>query len=309
MAHDIIVLGVFVVDAAFRCDRLPNPGETRLGVGFALGPGGKGSNQAVAAARAGGDVGFITRVGRDAFAQIADDAWAGAGGTALAARDGERPTGAAGIFIDDRSGQNAIVVSPGAAAALGPSDIDAHASHIAAARVAMTQLEQSMVAAEHFLRRAHAGGAATILNPAPAAEIGNDVLSLCDYLTPNETEAEGLTGQKVADLHTAEAAARDLMARGVRRGVIVTLGPEGALAWDGARATHLPPMTAGAVVDTTGAGDAFNGGFAAALAEGRDMLDALRFATATASVSVTRPGTAASMPTRAEIEALLKRQA
>lgn len=305
MAHQIVILGVFVADAAFRCDRLPVLGETRIATGFSLGPGGKGSNQAVAAARAGGDVGFITRIGDDAFGRMGLEIWAKAGVSALAVIDGDRPTGAAGIFIEEREGKNAILISPGAAGALCIADIEAQADRIAAAWVAMTQLEQPVEVAQRFLEIAARGGATTILNPAPAAALPKGMLALCDYVTPNETEAEALTGIAVTDADSATAAAGALLAQGVRRAAIVTLGANGALVRDAQGARHVPPMQAGAVMDTTGAGDAFSGGFACALAEGQPLDAALRFGTAVAALSVTRVGTADAMPARAEVLALL----
>jgi ribokinase len=163
-----------------------------------------------------------------------------------------------------------------------------------------------MEAAFRALGIARAGGARTILNPAPAAPLEDAMLALCDFVTPNESEAEGITGLPVTTPAEAEAAARALLERGAGAAVI-TLGEKGALYHDGARTVHVPAMSAGPVVETTGAGDAFNGGFAVALAEGRDPVEAVRFGCATAAISVTRAGTAPSMPTRAEIEALLAR--
>lgn len=307
MAHDIVILGVFVADAAFRCDRLPRLGETLIGTGFTLGPGGKGSNQAVAAAKAGGDVGFLARIGDDTFGAMGLATWAEAGVAPMVIRDPERATGAAGIFIEATEGRNAIVISPGAAAAISPADVEATAGAIAAAKVAVTQLEQPADVALRFLQIARAGGALTILNPAPAATLPEGMLGLCDYLTPNEAEAEALTGIAVTDRTSAEQAARALLAQGVRCAVIVTLGGDGALVVDATGARHVPPMQAGPVVDTTGAGDAFNGGLACGLAQGLPLDDSLRFATAVAALSVTKAGTAASMPTRAEVAALLAR--
>ena len=163
-----------------------------------------------------------------------------------------------------------------------------------------------MPAAHRALEIAREGGAITILNPAPAAEIAPDMLALCDYVTPNETEAEELTGIKVSGLEDAKLAAEKLIERGV--GVaIITLGENGVLYHDGSLTEHVPAISAGPVVETTGAGDAFNGGFAAALARGADPIEAVRFGCATAGISVTRPGTAPSMPNLAEIEALLSR--
>lgn len=307
MPHDIVILGVFVADAAFRAKRMPAVGETLIGTGFTLGPGGKGSNQAVAAAKAGGDAGFLVRLGQDTFADMADKVWTEAGVTALVIRDRDIGTGAAGIFIEEESGKNAIIIAPGAAGAITIADVETQADAIKSARVAVTQLEQSVDVAEHFLRLAHEAGVTTILNPAPAAPLTDEMLALCDYVTPNETEAEALTGIPVKTLIDAETAALALLDRGVRKAAILTLGEQGALVHDGTEARHIPPISAGPVVDTTGAGDAFNGGLATALATGADLDTALRFATATAALSVTREGTAASMPSRAEIDALLAR--
>ena len=305
MSHAIVILGIFVADAAFRCDRLPKLGETLLGTGFSLGPGGKGSNQAVAAAMAGGEVGFLTRIGDDAFGAMARSVWDKAGVRSLAVIDPDRPTGAAGIFVETAEARNAIVVSAGAAGAIAPADIEAQAATIAGARVALTQLEQPIDAALRFLRLAREGGAITILNPAPAAALPEGMLALCDYLTPNEAEAEALTGIPVTDRQSAAEAAAALLAQGVRQAVIVTLGGDGALVRDAHGPRHVPPLRVGPAIDTTGAGDAFNGGLATALAEGQAPDEALRFATAVAAISVTRPGAASSMPTRAEVAALL----
>jgi ribokinase len=307
MAHDIVILGIFVADAAFRAARLPRMGETLLGEGFALGPGGKGSNQAVAAARAGGDVGIVTKLGQDSFGEMALTTWAEAGAVSLVAREADAATGAAFIFVDAATGDNAIIVSPGVAATISARDVEARAAEIGAAKVFVTQLEQPMEAAIRGLELARAGGAATILNPAPAAALPEGMLALCDYVTPNESEAEALTGIAVRDLAGAERAAADLMARGVRRAAIVTLGEGGCLWFDGRERLHLPAFEAGPVVETTGAGDAFNGGLAVALADGLAPRAALRFANATAAISVTRAGAARAMPSRAEIDALLSR--
>jgi ribokinase len=303
---DIVILGIYVADAAYRTERLPVLGETIIGTGFQLGPGGKGSNQAVAAAKSGGRVAFLSRIGADTFGAMGRAIWAEAGVEARVIEDADRPTGSAGIFIEETSGRNSIIVVPGASGALSAADVEAEAAAIRGARVALTQLEQPLEAAEHFLRIASAAGVTTILNPAPAADLSPDLLALCDYVTPNETEAQALTNLPVTGPQDALPAAKALLAMGVRKGAIITLGENGAFAWDGTRARHVPPMSAGPVVDTTGAGDAFNGGFATALAEGLDIDAALRFATATAALSVTKPGTAASMPDRAAIAALLQ---
>lgn len=300
----IVNLGIFVADAAFRAPRMPKMGETILGKDFALGPGGKGSNQSVASAMAGGKVHFITRLGDDDFATMARGIWARAGVIPEVTVDAESFTGAAMIFLEDATGNNAIIVTPGAASRITPADVEARASLIQSAGIFMTQLEQPIPAAQRGLELARAAGVTTILNPAPAAALPDAMLRLCDYLTPNESEAEALTGLPVTTVDQAKTAAAALLAKGVGA-VVITLGAQGALYHDGKTTLHTPVIAAGKVVDTTGAGDAFNGGFAVALAEGMAIEAALRFASATAGISVTRPGTAGSMPSRAEIAALL----
>ncbi|WP_421850647.1 ribokinase [Oricola sp.] len=300
----IAILGVFVADTSYRAERQPRMGETILGKSFVLGPGGKGSNQSVAAAKAGGDVTFISRTGDDAFADIAMETWTAAGVKAAVERDPSSYTGAAYIFVEDASGDNAIIISPGAGATIAPADIDRNAGAISSASVFITQLEQPIDAAHHALAIARAGGAQTILNPAPAAPVDDAMLALCSYVTPNETEAEAITGKPVETIDQARAAAEIFLQKGVGTAVI-TLGERGALIHGNGVSEHVPPFNAGPVVETTGAGDAFNGGFAVALAENRSPVEAVRFGCATAAISVTRQGTAPSMPSRDEIDALL----
>jgi ribokinase len=301
----VVILGVFVADTAYRAARQPRMGETILGRSFVLGPGGKGSNQAVAAAMAGAETHFISRLGQDPFADMALATWGRAGVHPAVTQDPGSYTGAAYIFIEDATGNNAIIISPGAAAQISEADIDANADLIRSAGVFVTQLEQPIPVALHALKLARAAGVVTILNPAPAASLPEGMLAYCDYVTPNESEAEALTGLPVTSVEDALAAAKALRAMGAGA-AIITLGDKGALFHDGTRTLHVPPFMAGAVVETTGAGDAFNGGFAAALSEGMDPAEAARFAAATAGISVTRAGTAPSMPARHEIDALLK---
>lgn len=302
----IVILGIFVADTAYRADRQPKMGETILGHSFVLGPGGKGSNQSVAAAMAGGNVHIITRLGDDAFADIARATWAKAGVKPEVKVDAESYTGAAYIFIEHATGNNAIIVAAGAAGRVSAEDVDAKADLIESAAIFVTQLEQPIPATLRGLQIARAAGVTTILNPAPAAELPDSMLALCDFLTPNESEAEALTGLPVTSVEEARIAAAALLAKGVGA-VIITLGENGALYHDATQSVHVPVVSAGAVVETTGAGDAFNGGFAVALSEGRNVIDAVRFGCATAGISVTRPGTAPAMPSRSEIDALLAR--
>ncbi|MFC3145945.1 ribokinase, partial [Psychromarinibacter halotolerans] len=291
MSGPIVILGVFVADTAYRAERMPKMGETILGNSFKLGPGGKGSNQSVAAAKAGGDVRMITRLGKDAFADIALSTWSDAGVVPEIEQVEDSYTGAAYIFIEEATGNNAIIISPGAAGTIDVPFVDRKADLIAGASVFMTQLEQPMPAAVRALEIAREGGAITILNPAPAAELPEGMLALCDYVTPNESEAEAITGLPVTTVEEAQAAAEMLLARGAKA-AIITLGEKGALYHDATRSEHVPVFPVGKVVETTGAGDAFNGAFATGLAEGMDPVEAMRFGCACASISVTRPGTA-----------------
>jgi ribokinase len=302
----VAILGVFVADLAFRAGRLPAMGETIFGSGFKMGPGGKGSNQSVAAARVGAKVTFVTKIGRDAFGDIALATWKSEGIAAQVVRSDTEATGAAFIYVNDETGENAIIVYPGAGGVLAPGDVDAAADAIRGAHVFVTQLEQSVATARHALGIARAAGVATVFNPAPAAPVEDAVYPLCDYVVPNETEAAALTGLRLDSLDDARRAGDALLAKGAGT-ALITLGEKGALFHARDRSLPVPAVKAGPVVETTGAGDAFVGGFAAALARGSDPLAATRFGCAVAGISVTRAGTAPSMPTLAEVEALMAR--
>jgi ribokinase len=305
MPAAVAVLGIFVADLAFKAPRLPVMGETILGQGFKDGPGGKGSNQAIAAARAGGDVRMITRIGRDTFGEMAQKAWAADGvDTRAVTIDETLPTGAAFIFVSTETGNNAIIVESGAAATLSPADVAAAEAVIAGSKVLVTQFEQPVETAIAGLTLARRHGVTTILNPAPAVPADPAIYALCDYVTPNETEAATITGLRVESEADALAVAKAFVAMGARN-ALITLGEKGALLHGVAGTAMVPAFRVANVVDTTGAGDAFNGGFAVALAERKSPLEAIRFANATAALSVQRPGTAPSMPTRAEIEGVL----
>ncbi|AMM15932.1 ribokinase [Burkholderia sp. PAMC 28687] len=304
MSRSVVILGIYVTDLTFRAARMPLLGETIAGTAFAMGPGGKGSNQAVAAARAGADVIFCTRLGADAFGEIARSTWAAEGITARATSTDGVATGAAHIFVDDVTGGNAIIVASGAAGHLCPEDVDAIEADIASAAVFVTQLEQPVAAAKRGLEIAHRHGVTTVFNPAPAFTLDDDIFPLCDYITPNETEATALTSVEIASVDDARKAADVLLGKGVKA-VIVTLGEAGALLHTSKESVLVPAFNCGRVVETAGAGDGFTGGFAAALARGESALDAVRFGCALASLSVTRAGTAPSMPKLAEIHAVL----
>lgn len=304
----VTVLGAFMADLVARADRMPQWGETLRGNGFAMGPGGKGSNQAVAAARQGVASHLITRLGQDAFARMAHDVYAAEGlDTRFVAEDAERTTGTASITVDDASGENAIITVPGAAEAIGQADVDAAAPAIAESAVFISQLELPTPVCRYAIELAHARGVPVLLNPAPALDLPDDLLAVVDYLTPNESEAAGLTGRAVDSADDALAAARSLRERGVTH-VLVTLGADGVGISSPDYEGVIPAVQAGSAVETTGAGDAFNGALAAAIAEGQPLASAARFATAAAGIAVTRPGAALAVPYRHEVDALLADQ-
>lgn len=300
----VTVMGSFVADLAFRTDRVPVWGETLMGQSFKLGPGGKGSNQAVAAARAGAKVSFISKLGADPFGDMARKLYEIEGIDTQYLFSTASATGAAAIIIDAAKGENAIIVVPGACFEVTAAEVDQARELIAGSSVFVAQLELSLPVVEHGLALAHALGVPTILNPAPAMSLPDSIYAQIDYITPNETETAALTGVTVETVADAEKAADAFLTRGVRN-AIITLGAQGVFVKNAGVKAHVPAVDAGKVVETTGAGDAFNGGFAVALSEGMDLVLAARFGCVTAGISITRPGTAPSMPSRAEIDALL----
>ena len=297
----VLVLGVFVADTAYRASRMPEMGETILGNSFVLGPGGKGSNQAVAAGKLGADVTIITRLADDDFGKIAKQTWQNANVKGAIKYSTSSYTGAAFIFIDDKTGDNAIIIAPGAASEISLNDIHDNSEIISSTDVFLTQLEIPVEVAQEGLKVAKENNKITILNPAPAVRLPKEIFGLCDFITPNETETEALTGLPVRNEKEAETAAKFLTELGVKT-PIITMGEQGAFLYEYGL---IPAFNAGRVVETTGAGDAFNGGFAVALSEGKSALEAVKFGCATASISVTRAGTAPSMPTRDEVEEIL----
>lgn len=300
----VAILGIFVADLAFMGDRMPKMGETIAGSGFKMGPGGKGSNQSVAAARAGAKVTFISKIGRDTFGEIAQKTWADEGITAQVGLSDTDPTGVAFIHVNDKTGENAIIVYPGAAGTLSPADVEAAADHIRRAKVFVTQLEQPVAAAQRALEIARAAGVITVFNPAPAENFPKAIYPLCDYIAPNETEAAALVGFSLDSLDDARRAGDVLLANGAKN-ALITLGERGALLHSKDKSIHVAAVSAGSVIDTAGAGDAFVGGFSAAIAEGRSPAEAVRFGCTVAGLSVTKRGTAPSMPHRAEVDALM----
>ena len=305
----ITVMGSFIVDLMARAHHLPAHGETVKGSRFMIGPGGKGANQGVAACRSGSDVTMITKIGTDAFAAIALDSFSKEGmDTSFVMQDGRYSTGSALIMVDENTSENQIVVTLGACDHISPDEIETARQQIEGSDILLTQLETNMEALEKVVDIAHKKGVRVILNPAPAPQqpLPGSLLKKIDILTPNETEASILSGVGVSSFDDARMAARQLRQKGVGT-VIVTMGGKGAFVSSGEAEYVVEPFKVD-VLDTTGAGDAFNGGLATALAGGMELPDAVRFANATGALSTTRLGTAPSMPYRNEIEGLLKTQ-
>jgi ribokinase len=296
----ITVVGSANMDLTFRAPRLPGPGETACGTAFYKGFGGKGANQAVAAARLGAHVSLVGCVGADDFGKAIRDQLLHEGvGVAHLGTDPKRPTGTAVILVDDL-GENAIVGVPGANLGLTPDDVQAAAELLRSSAIVLAPCETMIETITAAFRIAHDADRMCILNPAPARELPDDLLLMVDVIVPNETELRMLTGRSTDSLDKVVAAAELLRERGPRV-AIVTLGNRGAIVVDESGQKHLPgiPVTA---VDTSGAGDAFCGALVAALAEGKSLLDAARRANVVAARSVTRPGTQASYPRRTDVK-------
>ncbi|MGO0062676.1 ribokinase [Brevibacillus fluminis] len=304
MAKGIItVVGSYVVDLMCRTPHMPKPGETVLGGPFRMGPGGKGGNQAVAAARQGSTVHMVTKVGDDPFgkAALANFEQEQIESSCVFV-DREEATGVALIAVD-RNSENMIVVALGACGKLSADDVGKAEKHIETSDLVLVQLETSVEAMGAALMLAQKHGVPAILNPAPYQPFPLELLQHVTYLTPNETEASFLTGIEVCDEASAARAARVLHEAGVPH-VIITMGKQGCY-YDNGSEGRLFPGFAVEAIDTTGAGDAFNGGLAHALAAGMALEDAIAFANAVAALSVTKQGTAPAMPTQAEVLELL----
>ena len=307
MDANIVVIGSSNTDMVVRAPHIPRPGETVLGGQFTMAAGGKGANQAVAAARAGGNVTFIARVGDDLFGRQAVDGFKrDAINVDFVFRDRNAPSGVALITVSS-DGANSIAVAPGANAKLTPADVKAAEKVIRAADVVILQLETPLEAVAAAVEIATAAGVPVILNPAPARPLPDDLLRRVSILTPNESEAQLLTGVEVNGGEGARSAAEALIARGVGT-AIVTLGAEGSLLANAGNREVIPAFRVKAV-DTTAAGDVFNGSLAVAMAEKKPLPDAIRFASAAAAISVTRLGAQPSAPHRNEIEDFLRTRA
>ena len=295
----IVVVGSSNTDMVIKLDRIPRPGETIIGGDFIMAAGGKGANQAVAAARLGGEVTFVARVGADIFGKQAIQNFQEEGiNTDFIVEDQEHPSGMALIFVDQK-GENSIAVASGANSKLSEKDVAAAESKIAAAGVMLLQLETPLDTVRYAARLASEKNVKVILNPAPARELDDELLWNVTLLTPNETEAELLTGVKVDDEQSATQAAGVLRDKGVST-VIITMGAKGSLLVTDAHAALIPTEEVVAV-DTTGAGDAFNGALAYAVANGKPLEEAVRFANLVGALSATRMGAQPSMPSRDEL--------
>lgn len=298
----ISILGVFVADLCFIGDRIPSKGQTILGKKHLVGPGGKGSNQAIAASRLNGEVSFITKVGKDSHSEMAFNLYKEAGvKTHSIIQDEKLFTGVAGIMID-KDGNNAINVVSGAAEHLVAEDIDNKIETIKNSEIFLTQMETPDEITIYALKKAKEHKCITILNPAPARKIDEDNFKLIDFFTPNETEAEFYLNKNIKTDTDIRNAANEFLKKGIKN-VIITLGEKGIYFANRDENFFLEAYKLKkAVIDTTGAGDAFNGAFAVGLANDLDTKDALTFANKVAGISTTRLGAAASMPFAKELE-------
>ena len=303
----ICVFGIFVADICFFADSIPVAGQTILGEKYIIGPGGKGSNQAIAAARAGGEVSFISKVGSDNYADLAISLYKDSGinydGLEI---DENESTGSAGILINRKTGENAINVVPGAAGTIGKNLIDKNLSIIKDSTIFLTQLETPKDVTLYALKEAKSQNCITILNPAPSSEIPDDYFQYIDFFTPNETEASFYFNKPVKNEDDCKVAGKYFLEKGVKN-ILITLGERGCYFKNNDEEFLMPASKLNKpVVDTTGAGDAFNGALSVALSQNKTYKQSIEFANLVAGISVTKEGATNSMPTKKEIEETVK---
>ena len=292
---EITVLGIFVADISFSGPKIPSIGETILGKKYNVGPGGKGCNQAIAIARLGGNTNFISKIGKDAYGELAlKTLEKNKISTENIIQDGNQQTGVAGILVDQNTGKNAINVIVGAPSTLKISEIENQMNLIKSSKIFLTQLEVPKDVTLHCLKAAKENGCITILNPAPASEISKEFYNNIDFFTPNETEAEFYTGIKITNDQEAKQAADKLLNLGIKK-VIITLGEKGLLYSDGKEEIYLKASNVKAI-DTTGAGDAFNGALAYSLSVNKTISESLSFANKVAGLSTLKMGAGDAMP-------------
>ena len=298
---EITVLGIFVADISFSGPKIPSIGETILGKKYNVGPGGKGCNQAIAIARLGGNTNFISKIGKDAYGELAlKTLEKNKISTENIIQGDNQQTGVAGILVDQNTGKNAINVIVGAPSSLQISEIEKQINLIKRSKIFLTQLEVPKDVTLHCLKTAKENGCITILNPAPASEISKEFYNNIDFFTPNETEAEFYTGIKITSEKEAKQAADKLLNLGIKK-IIITLGEKGLFYSDGKEETYLKASAVKAI-DTTGAGDAFNGGLAYSLSKEKPIKECLELANKVAGISTTKLGAGDAMPLLSEIK-------
>ena len=299
----ILVFGVFVADLCFIANAIPEKGQTVLGSQHIVGPGGKGSNQAIAAAKLNGSVNFISKIGKDKNGEMALTLYNNLGmDTACIIQDEKHLTGVAGIMVNEKTGDNAINIIPGAAGTLTNDDIDRNLNFIEVSEIFLTQLETPYEVTSYALKKASEKGLTTILNPAPACNINDDDFKLIDFFTPNETEAEFYLNKKIDTEEDIKNASEEFLKKGIKN-VIITLGEKGCYFANKKENFFINAFKLKKpVLDTTGAGDAFNGAFAVALSKDLDIKEALTFSNKVAGISTTKQGAAASMPSLEDLK-------
>lgn len=299
----IVIIGSSNTDMVIKSERIPQPGETILGGTFFMNPGGKGANQAVTVSRLGGEVVFVTKTGNDLFGRQSIELYANERiVTNYIFSDNKKPSGVAIIMVDSK-GENCIAVASGANSSLSTKDINKAKAVIENASIILMQMEIPIETIDYVVQLANKNKIKVILNPAPAGPLSDELINCLHIITPNKTEAEMLSGVKVTGWKSAKKAADIISAKGVET-VIITLGPLGALIKEGKTYYNIPAEIVPAI-DTTAAGDVFNGALCVAIAEGKSVVDAVRFACKASSIAVTRMGAQSSIPYRKELEAIL----